>query len=926
MNLDALGRIVWDKRRPPRGLDPGLAAIAALPEAADGLPAARVDADGAYILSSSGALLEAPVRRALEAALRDAPAASPDLLASVLAERMAAGLAHSPGAGVVPVLEVLRLCAAQLAAPGPELAAAVTALRALEPDAQGAALARTAARLQASMGGALAVLARAGHAVPALAQAAVGSRLALLFEPGTLDVEASMPLLAAVVESGVPADTVAAGVAALRATAGAVLERRAAGKETADDQALTLRHLPPDLADRGVADITRAWLGSADAAAWILPQLARFTDARALGRAGVASGLTRDLLRTEQGIALAAALADVLNELRRWEVLAPLAAALRPADEADRRADHALLVPHGPTDAIVVAVGRRAGSGAWADRIPEADGVVTADLGFCGLAVFLDPLAALRFALRAGGGADGAPVGVGIGAVVGGTDGQTVRIGGPAVDLALHWLASAPLPAVDGAHALALHGGRLCGHGVGVAAAAADAIEAARHAAGLRTDAAPGGDARAPRSLDVVRTIELDGDVLTFARIAGVPGGVEVIRFAPADWRAFLAADTARHGAPGSAPHGAGADPFAAAPVASRAAAAAAAAAASFGGTAPPAPTAAPAVDPFAASSAADPAAAAVPAASPAAAPATASPAAPAVDPFAAASPESTPAAASFVPAAPQAPAAVAPAAPAAAASFVPAASPTAPADPFARAPADGDPFAGESAAALIAAPAEPRPATPRDPFADPWGAPPAEADEPAPAPGTFSDFFLPGAGEPEPTTLAPPVRPQPASPAAEAWNVDIDIDDEPSNVHAVQPARAEDPGFDVPDSPMVYRPRGIKVDSGRAYGETELQPRRSAAAVDEGGDIQLEQLLRGYCSFVDGGQVVFGRPFGSRIVDRHAYPYRGDLDDAYRTFLEAKLADGFIPRNEQVGDLPRGVTLAPLDPERLTMIWKQLT
>ncbi|MFN7147801.1 MAG: hypothetical protein ACK4YP_28785, partial [Myxococcota bacterium] len=84
--------------------------------------------------------------------------------------------------------------------------------------------------------------------------------------------------------------------------------------------------------------------------------------------------------------------------------------------------------------------------------------------------------------------------------------------------------------------------------------------------------------------------------------------------------------------------------------------------------------------------------------------------------------------------------------------------------------------------------------------------------------------------------------------------------------------------------------------------------------------------LLKGYACFFEKKEAVFGRPYGTRIVDRHVYPYAGDPDEAYLAFLRDKIREGFVPRADMMGDLPRGVTLMPLDPEKLQRAWQDLS
>lgn len=924
MNLDALGRLVWERRRPPRGLDPGQAAVTALPEVSDGLPVMIARESSWSVYSACGEPLEGPIRHAFESALREAEGPvsgvpDGDPLTAALCRLIAEGLLVSPGAGLVPLLEVVRQTAALLSAPPVPLAVRIANIRAMAPEQQGTLLGKLAGRIQVRMAAALASLGSAGVRVPALAQAVVSSRFAVLFERGALDLEASLPLLAAVHGAGVPPATVLAGAASLRAAISGVLERRTANRSTPDDMGFILRHLPPDLADRGADDVARALGTDADAVAWILPQLSRFTDVKALGRAGIPAPLAKDLLRPEQGLALASALAEVLRELRRWDVISALAAAVTPVADTAGRSDRALMVPHGPVHAVVVAVGlgrlRRPRAGvepmqverAWAESVSGLPGCVHADLGHCALVVFLDALAAFRFALRVGQRfPDEAPaVGIGVGEVFGGTDGEVVRLGGPAVEAALQWLALGPLPpraGMDGTQALGLNGGRLCGHGVGIEGAAADAIEGARHAAGLvgPRDAAPAGDARMPRSLDTLRVFEFDDEVVALVRVSGVSGGFEAVRFSLADWIALLDRDSAA-----SLPHSG--------PVAAVQRQTAAR------GTAPraspieriempdplPRPPSPTPIEPFTVIESV--------AGKPRVTERTEQEATPDrdFDPFADAPPVSPTATGAS-----------------SAGGF------SAFADPFAGSAGPERPLVldldadepqesgfGADFGAHTDSPVAPDswPDVRHDVlaggWAEGWTGKPEPSPEPAPAPveivtpetGDFTSFFLPGVQEP----------------ARKEGGVDVDIDDEPSVLsHS---------GMVVPSAPpatppLAGRPQGQKTPRGGADGEAEFTGRQRVRPPADSPNMDFEFLLRGYCTFNDGNQVVFGRPYGARIVDRHAYPFYGDIDDAYRSFLQDKIGEGFAPRTELVGDLPRGVTLAPLEGERLTKAWRLLS
>lgn len=890
MNLDALGRLVWEKRRPARGLDPGHAAVMHLPEVCDGLPALVPVESGWAVYSACGPSIQGPLRLAFERALREAegPAGAGafdgDDLSAVVTDLVAEAVMVSPGAGVVPLLEVVRQVTALLSAPPPDLAVRVAAIRAMPPEEQGAFLGRLAGRIQVRLSVALARLGTAGVRIPALAQAVTGSRFAMLFERGALDIEASLPLLAAVHEQGIPPATVSAGAVALRTAITGVIERRNAGRGTPDDLGFVLRHIPPDLAERGGADAARALLLDPDALAWVLPQLARFTDAKALVRAGVPQPIARDLVKPEHGLALASALGEVLKELRRWDVISALAAAIAPVADVDGRADRALVVPHAPVHAVVVAVGlgrvrqRGAADGRqveriWAEAMESAPGAIHADLGHCALVVFLDALAAFRFALRLGSRFGSAPpaVGVGVGEITGGTDGEVVRLGGPAVETALQWLSLSPLPSRtgwDGIQALGLSGGRLCGHGVAIDAAAADAIEGARHAAGLvgPRDAAPGGDARMPRSLDTFRVFEFDDEVVAMVRVSGVSGGFEAVRFSLPDWVALLDRDSAA-ALPSQAPIAAvQRQPGFRAPAAER-----------IEMPDPQAPGLAIATQVEPPITVIEPA----PLASP-------------FDAFAA-----------------------------------PAAAPQG----FSSLPAFDDPFAANAAPPrqlVLDVGGDDEFAPPvAQPVPEPAAAPAKTAAKPAEeeadleadlaAAGDdaadFTSFFLPGVGAA-------------AARGASPGGPEIDVEDDPSvmssDVAFALPSNQ--PGAPAPAAPPAgVRPRGIKAGAGGAGGEGELQPRARRAPHVE-AELDFNFLLKGYCAFVEGNQLVFGRPYGPRVVDRHAYPHHGDPDEAYRAFLQDKIAEGFAPRTELVGDLPRGVTLAPLELDRLARVGRLLT
>ena len=89
---------------------------------------------------------------------------------------------------------------------------------------------------------------------------------------------------------------------------------------------------------------------------------------------------------------------------------------------------------------------------------------------------------------------------------------------------------------------------------------------------------------------------------------------------------------------------------------------------------------------------------------------------------------------------------------------------------------------------------------------------------------------------------------------------------------------------------------------------------------------MHLEQVFHGYVVLVAGEEIWFGRPYGARLVDQHGYRSLHDMDEAYRSFLKDKIAEGFVPRTDLTADLPLGATLQPIDAVRLAQAWRAFT
>jgi hypothetical protein len=904
MTLDELAGLLVASRFLPRGEPVEREALRTLPELADGLPAVVFDARGARVWSGCEAAVRAGaepvVASLLTAARAEGGNESPrdlagDPFALALAALVVEGARHSPGAAVVPLLEAVRV--AHEAWRDPALAAV---------RADPAALRRVGAAVQARLAVACATAAETVR-VPALAWAVARSRLLPVYTRGTLDRKLDWAEVAAVLDIPLSPQTVEAVETATRLAVRGIVERRARGASTPDDATMLLQFLGPARLDPGADPAAAALLLDPDALAVLLPTLGRYVDQKALVAAGVPRDRAERLLSASGGLAVASVLREVLAALRMWDVLGQLVDAVTPAPV------RGLGVPRGsPTRAAVVAVGLArlraeggAAEAAWEALARAPEGGVPADS--TGVVAFPDPVDALRFALTVRTRIRTSAVGLAWGMVHGGTDGTHTRLFGSGVDAALRWVA-APAGTRRGegrAGGLRSVGGWLAGVGLGIDAAAYEAVQESRMRRGLATaaDGPPAGDARVPSSLDLYRACEFEGGVLAMVRIPGIAGGFEALHMASDAWRALLNRDGERATPASTLPlHSPDAVAVAAPAVASAEldegegegwemaehedAAEEAPVTLDLGENTdePWAPRAAQPGFEF--------------------------------DPDGTiALPEDAGGDDSafggfYLPGTNVLP----PAAPAS----------NSPPPVFRERPAafdifleddneETDEWSAEAVNLALGDAAAPASSAPRfedvstddpvvslpsgDPFADPVTdrfPDPLGDPEPAPDPDDFAaDAF----------SFADNVDAVAASPAADPFASFAP----PPTAAAPPPRRGADP------EPTHDRPTGGSRPGGRAKN-------RPAGALD------FDFLLKGYACFFDKREAVFGRPYGTRIVDRHSYPYQGDPDSAYRTFLQDKIREGFLPRGDMVGDLPRGVTLMPLDADKLQRAWKDLS
>ncbi len=78
----------------------------------------------------------------------------------------------------------------------------------------------------------------------------------------------------------------------------------------------------------------------------------------------------------------------------------------------------------------------------------------------------------------------------------------------------------------------------------------------------------------------------------------------------------------------------------------------------------------------------------------------------------------------------------------------------------------------------------------------------------------------------------------------------------------------------------------------------------------------ELVRLLRGYVVVHDGRSHTFGLPDGGLLRDAHTH--EGSVSDAYVSFLQSKVAEGFIPRADRVVALVPGARPAPISSEAI--------
>jgi hypothetical protein len=167
-----------------------------------------------------------------------------------------------------------------------------------------------------------------------------------------------------------------------------------------------------------------------------------------------------------------------------------------------------------------------------------------------------------------------------------------------------------------------------------------------------------------------------------------------------------------------------------------------------------------------------------------------------------------------------------------------------------------------------------------------------------------------------EPERASTPDAQRPVALARAPYELEI-LDDDPD------PATFHTSG----DMAAVYRtddPPGLQ-------GAADASPARPEDGRARPGDVppppalDFKYLLGNYAHVSDASTIAFGRVLAGRMIDRHAYPWQGDLDAAYVAFLRDKVSAGFVPRLELTGEVPAGAIPESLDLERLGRAWAEV-
>ncbi|MCB9778319.1 MAG: hypothetical protein H6742_07130 [Alphaproteobacteria bacterium] len=159
--------------------------------------------------------------------------------------------------------------------------------------------------------------------------------------------------------------------------------------------------------------------------------------------------------------------------------------------------------------------------------------------------------------------------------------------------------------------------------------------------------------------------------------------------------------------------------------------------------------------------------------------------------------------------------------------------------------------------------------------------------------------------------------------PAADASALDLDAFDvgpvaDEAALHSLHDGPPPSTGFARPEDESDAEPG---PPAHAPLPRTPARPvalpeRRTAPSID---GVELSSLFEGYVVVRDDeGGFIFGLRDGDQIRDAHSYETGADPDAAYRAFVQAKVAEGFVPQLELWSPLPAGHEPANLDHDLL--------
>lgn len=221
--------------------------------------------------------------------------------------------------------------------------------------------------------------------------------------------------------------------------------------------------------------------------------------------------------------------------------------------------------------------------------------------------------------------------------------------------------------------------------------------------------------------------------------------------------------------------------------------------------------------------------------------------------------------------------------------------------------------------------------------------APPESGPPPAPAAPAATAFEM-EVEEPEddPSNLPDSARPSPREVMDGSFDFPVDqgVDEQPvlrggadtelTDAAFIFSDERTGPGFTFDDqtNPDVGPPVGVQPAADLFTVPDELAPAPAAPEPKRQHSlpaIDFDSMFKGYSFYLEEELIVFGRPYGTRMVDRHIYDCGSNVEEGYRRFLEDKIREGFVPQTDLGGEIPPGTSLLPINVDRLNRAWSAL-